>query len=246
MSQRSKKKKYSYDYPRPMVTVDIAGVRWNGQSLQILLIKRKNSPFRGIWAFPGGYIEMKEKLAESAAREFEEETGLNVDPEELICFYTAGDPDRDPRGRTISPVFLALIPFDTPIQQAGDDASDAKWFSLHTPPPLAFDHDLLWVELIRFLRVLFLRPVEVRPLLPFVFSLRDLYVLYRELYSVAISYRSFEKAMNELKVLEQHQIYKRSKEVRYQVVFSKRAILHKRYKILNLPPLWKSTFPRDD
>jgi 8-oxo-dGTP diphosphatase len=132
------KKKYCYDYPMPSVTVDIVIITREKRP-RVLLIRRKNEPFAGRWAIPGGFIEMEETLEESARRELREETGLQV--EELRQLATFGDPGRDPRGRTISVVFLARVENERQEIHAADDAAEVGWHRLDKLPPLAFDHD---------------------------------------------------------------------------------------------------------
>ncbi len=131
------KKKYTYDYPRPSVTVDVVIVT-PGPRPEVLLIRRKNDPFAGAWALPGGFIEMDETLEASARRELKEETG--VEAAELVQIGTFGDPSRDPRGLTISVVYLARVDRATVDAKAADDAAAADWFPLDAPPELAFDH----------------------------------------------------------------------------------------------------------
>ncbi len=126
---------YRYDYPRPAVTVDIVLLT---RDRDILLIKRKNPPFRGHWALPGGFVDENEPLADAAARELEEETGLRDVP--LGQFRAYGDPGRDPRGHTVSIVFLAQV--ERPIEpRPASDAIDAAWYTAESLPPMAFDHD---------------------------------------------------------------------------------------------------------
>jgi 8-oxo-dGTP diphosphatase len=130
-------KKYTYDYPRPSVTVDIALVTRESKP-RVLLIRRKHPPFEGMWALPGGFVEMEESLEASARRELLEETGIKgIKLEQLHAF---GDPGRDPRGRTISVVYLARVNASKVKAHAGDDAADAAWHFLDRPPALAFDH----------------------------------------------------------------------------------------------------------
>ena len=105
---------YTYQYPRPCVTVDIVVFRATDKGYCILLIKRKNEPFKDAWALPGGFIEMQETLEESAARELREETGLTG--VELHQLGTFGDPDRDPRGRTITVAYYALDNSNTEVK----------------------------------------------------------------------------------------------------------------------------------
>jgi len=132
-----KKKTFSYPYPRPSLTVDIALVTVEPHP-RVLLIQRKAEPFAGRWALPGGFVDQDERLIDAARRELKEETGLeHADLEQLHAF---GDPGRDPRGWTVSVAFLARVRPDELKPVAGDDAADVGWFPLHSPPPLAFDH----------------------------------------------------------------------------------------------------------
>lgn len=119
-----------------MVCVDC--IIFSGDCEKILLIQRGQEPFQNMWALPGGFIEMDETLAESAARELEEETGLRNIP--LIQLAVFGDPDRDPRGRVISVVFWAKVNASEVKISAGSDAALAQWFDLECLPELAFDH----------------------------------------------------------------------------------------------------------
>lgn len=129
---------YTYDYPRPMVTVDILLLRIYQNHLRTLLVRRGHPPFQGAWALPGGFIGMDEKLEESAERELAEETGLKDIP--LFFLTTAGDPGRDPRGRTITAIYGGILSASSQDANAGSDAAEARWFSLTNLPPLAFDH----------------------------------------------------------------------------------------------------------
>lgn len=135
---------YAYEYPRPMVTVDAIVVRPGGGSGaggaggEILLVRRGREPFRGMWALPGGFVELDEDLPDAARRELLEETGLDVDT--LEQFRTFGKPGRDPRGRQITVAYIAEVSREIPPPRAGDDAREAKWFPLEALPALAFDH----------------------------------------------------------------------------------------------------------
>lgn len=129
---------YTYDYPRPAVTVDLIICALVGNEHQILLIKRGGEPFKNRWAFPGGFVDKNEDLMDAAHRELEEETG--VSDLELRQLGAFGKPGRDPRGHTISIVFGTVID-EVLTALAGDDADEAQWFSLKNLPPLAFDHD---------------------------------------------------------------------------------------------------------
>ncbi len=133
---------FTYDYPRPAVTVDIILIT-KGELPKILLIQRKHAPFKGTWALPGGFLDMDEDLETAALRELQEETHI----ENIILkqFKTYGAVHRDPRGRTVSVVFYAFVENEMEAI-AGDDASEAKWFKLSELPTLAFDHQLILDE----------------------------------------------------------------------------------------------------
>jgi len=128
-------------YQKPALIVDIVlVVSMDGQH-RVLLIRRKNPPFEGRWALPGGFVDPHEPLEDAARRELWEETGTR--PAHLEQLHTFGTPGRGPRGWTVSVVYLAFLGEGEAgaIQpQAGDDAVEVGWFDLLAPPPLAFDH----------------------------------------------------------------------------------------------------------
>jgi len=145
------KNKFCYDYPRPAVTADSLIFGYMNQSLHVLLIERGNEPFKGKWAFPGGFIDENETIEDCAARELIEETGLEGIT--LEQFYTFSDPDRDPRGRTISVAFLAYIDIEDFQPKAGDDAAKIQWFPVNALPELAFDHDQVLIKALETLEI---------------------------------------------------------------------------------------------
>jgi 8-oxo-dGTP diphosphatase len=102
----------------------------------VLLIRRANPPFKGSWALPGGFVERGETCEAACVREAKEETGLTVEPVALVGVYST--PERDPRGHTVSPVFLCRVLAGE--ARGGDDASEARWFADVTGVQLAFDH----------------------------------------------------------------------------------------------------------
>jgi 8-oxo-dGTP diphosphatase len=132
--------KFTYDYPRPALTADVAAVT-SEKRPRILLIRRKNDPFAGMWAFPGGFVNEGETIVEAARRELMEETSLAVT--KLDQLFTAGDPGRDPRGWTVTVLFLARVKAKDAKAVAADDAAEAAWHFLDDCPPMAFDHAAL-------------------------------------------------------------------------------------------------------
>jgi 8-oxo-dGTP diphosphatase len=129
----------NYKYPR--ITTDGAIIK----DKKILLIKRKNNPYKDKWALPGGFVEYKERVEDAVVREVFEETGLKTKVRDLIGIYS--DPNRDPRGHTITIVYLLDILSGE--LKSGDDAYDANFFDLKDLPELAFDHDIILKDVIR-------------------------------------------------------------------------------------------------
>ena len=128
---------YTYKYPRPAVTGDCIVIT-KEVNAKVLLIQRADEPYKGCWAFPGGFLNMDETIEQCAIRELEEETGLKVYDVHQIGAYSKVD--RDPRGRTLTVAYLAII--DNPISVLGqDDAAKAEWWPLSALPQLAFDHN---------------------------------------------------------------------------------------------------------
>jgi len=138
---------YTYRYPRPSVTADIAVFGKHDQKTVLLLIQRKNDPFKDMWALPGGFMDMEETLEAAASRELNEETGL----EGIVLkqFKTYSAIDRDPRQRTITTIFVAMLDQKPEGLSAGDDAADLLWFDIHELPELAFDHSEIVQEILK-------------------------------------------------------------------------------------------------
>ena len=120
---------FTYPYPRPSVTADVVAFTMRADDLAVLLIKRKDEPFKGRWALPGGFVNENEPLDRAAARELHEETGLTVHPSKLEQLAAFGDPGRDPRGHTITVAFVTFRATETSINP-GDDAIEAEWHPL--------------------------------------------------------------------------------------------------------------------
>ncbi len=140
--------KYTYKYPHPAVTTDCVVFGVARRKLEILLVERGNEPYKGCWAFPGGFLNMDENAKQGALRELKEETGLEL--QNIKEFGTFTDVDRDPRERVISIAFYALTKKSE--VKGGDDAAKAQWFALDEVPPLAFDHDLMLNNAIQTLK----------------------------------------------------------------------------------------------
>jgi 8-oxo-dGTP diphosphatase len=161
MSATAEKK----EYPRPSLTADVVALLLDDAGLRVLFIRRGNEPFQGSWALPGGFCEPGETVAQAAARELTEETGVrDVRLEELGCFSTPG---RDPRGWVVTVAHLGFLPASRAGEAVGsDDAAEAAWLRLfidrdgsyrleHAGAPvtaLAFDHREVIALAVRRLR----------------------------------------------------------------------------------------------
>jgi len=130
---------FSYEYPRPAVTVDtVLATIDDAGKLRVLLIERANDPYAGHWALPGGFVDEHEDLMVAARREMIEETHIELGP--MVQLGAYGTPHRDPRGHTVGVAFLAMVEPGSVVGVAGDDAADCRWFAAARPPKLAFDH----------------------------------------------------------------------------------------------------------
>ena len=181
------------------MTVDLVIFTIADNDLKVLLIRRKQGPFRDLWALPGGFVEMDESLEDAAARELKEEVGVeNVYLEQLFTF---GDPKRDPRGRVISVSYFALVDAEQQRIVAASDAADAQWQTVFDLPRLAFDHrEILDYAVWRLRNKLEWTTVGYE-LLPRRFTLSQLQRVYEIILQRPIDKRNFRK-----KVLAQGQL----------------------------------------
>ncbi len=184
---------FTYEYARPALTVDCAVFGFDGDGLQILLIRRGLEPFLGSWALPGGFVHMDEDLDEAARRELMEETNLrNVFLEQLFTF---GTPGRDPRGRVVSVTYYALVRPDQHPATGDTDAAVAAWYAVDQLPPLAFDHaEILETALARLRGKIRYQPIGFE-LLPKKFTLTQLQGLYEAILGRSIDKRNFRKKL---------------------------------------------------
>jgi 8-oxo-dGTP diphosphatase len=130
---------YCYDHPRPSVTVDAAIFALAGDTIRVLMVRRKHDPFAGAWALPGGFLDLDEPPDAAALRELREETGLDR-VEHLAPIGYFAEVDRDPRGRVISLAHAGVVRPPLPVVRGGDDASAAAWVDPKEIDAFAFDH----------------------------------------------------------------------------------------------------------
>lgn len=198
---------FTYKYPHPAVTTDCIIFGYDlKEGLSVLLVERGLEPFKGCWAFPGGFLRLDpekgpvdENAEMGARRELKEETGLETAYlEEFGCFSDAG---RDPRERVITIAHYALV--KKADVKGSDDAADARWFPTSKIPPLAFDHDrILRVALRKLKEKIHFEPIGFE-LMPKVFTLPQLQTLYESILEVKFDRRNFAGKMLKLGILEE-------------------------------------------
>lgn len=193
-------KRYTYKYPHPAVTTDCVIFGYDQkEGLSVLLVERGVNPFKGSWAFPGGFMDMDEDAETGARRELKEETGLEAGY--IKQFGTFTEVNRDPRERVITIAYFALVKKEE--VKGGDDAAAARWFPIGEIPPLAFDHDrILRVALSRLKEMIHFEPVGFE-LLPEVFTMPALQDLYESILEVRFDRRNFASKLLHLGILDE-------------------------------------------
>ncbi len=180
-------------FERPSVTADIALFTVRQRALQVLLVRRKEWPFAGQWAMPGGFVRPGESLDDAARRELSEETGVREVLLEQLRVFSA--PHRDPRTWVITVAYTALVASDTLALQAGTDAAEAAWFRVQAlPQPLAFDHSEILDHAVASLRARLDADLQIAAaLLPRRFTLSEMQEVYEIISGRALDKRNFRK-----------------------------------------------------
>ena len=196
--------RYCYEFPRPALTVDAIVFVFHDGQLHTLLMRRSLEPFKGRWALPGGFVQMDEALEVAARRELGEETGVgDVYLEQL---YTFGDPDRDPRTRTVTVAFMGLLSaeqFAAAQPHAASDADDVRWWSMAALPTLAFDHERILRYALQQLRWMLEWTGIGYLLLPAEFSLAELQRTYASILNRVLEARPFRRRLLDQGIIEE-------------------------------------------
>lgn len=191
---------YTYQFPRPALTVDCLVITYHKQQLKILLIQRKKPPFADKWALPGGFVEIDEPLETAARRELYEETGMQVN--NIYQLYTFGAPDRDPRGRAVSVAYTTMVKSN--LMEYAKAASDAKatdWFPIHNLPPLSFDHQEIFDKALQDWQFMIRHQPFGKPLLSAKFYPEDLQKIYEEILGKKIDKQILNNALINYNIL---------------------------------------------
>lgn len=199
--------RHCYDYPHPAVTTDVVLFTIRQDALSVLLIQRGNPPCQGMWALPGGFLNIDEDLETCAKRELLEETG--VEGVYLEQLYTFGDPKRDPRERVISVTFYALSQSDHLTPKASSDAALTAWFAINQLPELAFDHaDIVQLARQRLVSKLGYTTIAFQ-MLPKSFTLSQLQSVYEILLNESLDKRNFRKGILARNIIKESGEYSR-------------------------------------
>jgi len=202
-------------WPRPSLTVDLVVFTVVDTDLKVLLIRRKEPPFEGTWALPGGFVRVGdayddrgESLDAAAQRELREETGLPAESLYLEQLHAFGAPQRDPRMRIVSIAYYALVrPTLAPVVTAGSDAADVRWVSVATeivpatgatPLTLAFDHAEILAMALARVRSQIDESAIAFELVPESFTVAELRSVYEALKGTSYDAGNFRRRFNRM------------------------------------------------
>jgi 8-oxo-dGTP diphosphatase len=173
------------------VTTSVVVFTVRENELKLLLVRRPQAPFRGLWALPGGFVRVDEDLDASAQRKLWEKAG--VDGVYLEQLYTFGRPDRDPRGRVVTVAYYALVPTVRLQQRPAPLADAVGWFGLGSLPALAFDHADIVVQAHRRLVAKLDYSTIAYQFMPEEFTLSQLQSVYEIILRERLDKRNFRK-----------------------------------------------------
>lgn len=178
-------------YKNPALAVDLVVFGYHEQTLSVLLLNRKEEPFKDQWTLPGAFLQMEETFQHTCSRVLSSKLGMDdVYMEQLFSF---DEPDRDPRGRVISVAYYALVnPHKLEIT-AGKMANDVKWFNVKKIPALGFDHKEIFTKALQRLKSKILYFPVGFELLDELFTMTELHDLYECILGVSIDRRNFRR-----------------------------------------------------
>jgi len=187
------------DYDQPMFTVDTVTLRYVDGELQVLLTKRANLPFKGLLSLPGGFVDLTidESISATAYRKVVDKTA--VKPTYMEQLYTVGSPERDPRGWSVTTVFLAFL------NEADTSQSNAGWFVVNDlrQDDMAFDHYQIVLDAIKRLRDRSTYSLVAAALLSELFTLSELQTLHEYILGKKIEKKAFRRRLDASEQLEE-------------------------------------------
>lgn len=183
--------KQFHNYKNPSLAVDLVVFGYHEQVLSVLLLNRKDEPFKNGWTLPGGFLQIEETLLEVCTRIMKTKTGLeNIYLEQL---YSFDEPGRDPRGRVISVAHYALVNPHRFEVVAGNMANDVQWFPVAEVPQLGFDHNQIFDQALQRLKSKILYYPVGFELLDETFTMTELHELYECILGISIDRRNFRR-----------------------------------------------------
>lgn len=183
--------KLFHEYKNPSLAVDLVIFGYHEKTLSVLLLNRKEEPFKDCWTLPGGFLQMEETFLDTCSRILKTKTGM--DDVFLEQLYSFDEPGRDPRGRVIAVGYYALINPARFNIIAGSMANDVKWFDVHKMPKLGFDHEHIFqLSLQRLKSKILYDPVGFE-LLDELFTITELHELYECILQTTIDRRNFRR-----------------------------------------------------
>lgn len=189
------------DNPPIIVTTDVVLFTFEDQQLKVLLVRRANPPFEGLWAFPGGFLNVDEELEACAARELKEETGITG--ARLKQFGAVGTLNRDPRGRSVSVVYFGAISSEIAKPQPADDADEAEFHPVKRRPRLAFDHEQIMKSLLARLRDEIVQSEILFDFFRSVIPSADMLALVEQIWGTTADRRRWDAFMHSLPFLQE-------------------------------------------
>jgi 8-oxo-dGTP diphosphatase len=178
-------------YKNPSLAVDLVVFGYHEQTLSVLLLNRKEEPFKDQWTLPGAFLQMEETFQQTCSRILSSKLGM--DDVYLEQLYSFDEPARDPRGRVISVAYYALVnPHKLEIT-AGTMANDVKWFNVKKIPALGFDHKEIFSKALQRLKSKILYFPVGFELLDELFTMTELHDLYECVLGVSIDRRNFRR-----------------------------------------------------
>ena len=185
------------------VTVDIVLMTVVDRRLKVLLIQRGHPPYEGAWALPGGFVQPDENLADAAARELFEETGIGHKRSHLLQLGSYGDPTRDPRMRVVSVAYGAIVARLSEVPRGGSDAAHAELIPVAEVQsdrlPLAFDHRRIVDAAVDRLRAGLETTSVAHSFCPPEFTIRELREVYEAILQTELDSGNFQRKVTQRK-----------------------------------------------
>lgn len=180
-----------HTYQNPSLAVDLVVFGYHDKQLSVLLLNRKEAPFKDSWTLPGAFLQLTETFKQVCTRILD--TKIGIGDLYLEQLYSFDEPGRDPRGRVITVAYYALVNPHQFSVTAGHMANDVSWFPLPDIPLLGFDHDLIFRQALQRLRSKILYYPVGFELLDDTFTMTELHELYECILGVSIDRRNFSR-----------------------------------------------------